>query len=83
MLYSKNPDRFLKNFWPPYFSKAAGCNIWTLNNEKFLDFSVMGVGTNILGYGNKSVDSAVKKIVKKGNLSIKLPRGGKSRRKTN
>ena len=29
----------------------------------------MGVGTNILGYGNKSVDSAVKKIVKKGNLS--------------
>ena len=69
MLYSKNPDRFLKNFWPPYFSKAAGCNIWTLNNEKFLDFSVMGVGTNILGYGNKSVDSAVKKIVKKGNLS--------------
>lgn len=69
MLYSKNPDRFLKNFWPPYFSKAAGCNIWTLNNERFLDFSVMGVGTNILGYGNKFVDNAVKKIVKKGNLS--------------
>lgn len=69
MLYSKNPDRFLKNFWPPYFSKTDGCHIWTLNNEKFLDFSLMGVGTNILGYRNKSVDSAVKKIIKKGNLS--------------
>ena len=29
----------------------------------------MGVGTNILGYSDNSVDNAVKKNINKGNLS--------------
>ena len=29
----------------------------------------MGVGTNLLGYNNKKIDSEVKKVVSKGNLS--------------
>ena len=29
----------------------------------------MGVGTNVLGYGNNLVDNAVKKVIKNGNLS--------------
>ena len=53
MLLSKNPDVFLPNFWPGYFSKAKGCHIWDLENKKYLDFSLMGVGTNILGYSNQ------------------------------
>ena len=31
--------------------------------------SLMGVGTNILGYCNSEVDKAVKKVVEKGNLT--------------
>ena len=31
--------------------------------------SIMGIGTNSLGYGNKEVDHAVKEVVKKGNMS--------------
>ena len=66
-LLSKNPDLFLPNKWPTYFTKSKGCKIWDLNNVSFIDMSLMGVGTNILGYCNSEVDNAVKKAVNKGN----------------
>ena len=69
MLLSKNPDRYLPNAWPTYFKTAKGCIITDLDNNKFKDLSTMGVGTNVLGYGNNLVDNAVKKVIKNGNLS--------------
>ncbi|MDC3382390.1 aminotransferase class III-fold pyridoxal phosphate-dependent enzyme, partial [Candidatus Pelagibacter sp.] len=70
MLLSKNPNRFFNlNNWPVYFKKTKGCEVWDLDNKKFYDFSFMGIGTNILGYNNNYVDSAVKKTIKNGNLS--------------
>ena len=68
-LLSKNPNLFLPNKWPTYFSKSKGCRIWDLNNKPYTDMSLMGVGTNILGYCNSEVDNAVKKAVNKGNLT--------------
>ena len=69
MLFSKNPDLYLPKKWPAYFSKTKGCSIWDLDNKKFVDMSVMGLGTNILGYSNFSVDREVKKVIDQGNLS--------------
>lgn len=69
MLLSKNPNLFLPEKWPTYYSKAKGCYIWGIDKKKYTDMSIMGVGTNILGYGNNEVDEAVKKVVKDGNLS--------------
>ena len=69
MLFSKNPDLFLPNFWPAYFQKTKGCNVWDLEGKKYLDFSLMGVGTNILGYSKKEVDDAVRKVIDQGNMS--------------
>ena len=69
MLLSKNPDRYLPNAWPTYFKTAKGCIITDLDNNKFKDLSTMGVGTNVLGYGNNLVDNAVKKVIQSGNLS--------------
>ena len=69
MLISKNPDFILPNGWPNYFSKTKGCDVWDIDGNKFHDFSLMGVGTNILGYSNKEVDKAVKRVVVKGNMS--------------
>ena len=66
---SKNPNMFLPNKWPTYFSKANGCIIWDLNKKKYIDMSLMGVGTNILGYCNREVDNAVKNIINKSNVS--------------
>ena len=40
-----------------------------LDNKTYLDMSLMGVGTCILGYSNNKVDRAVIKNIKKGNMS--------------
>ena len=69
MLLSKREDRFAPNIWPCYFSKSKKCFVWDLKNKKFTDFSLMGVGTNVLGYSNSEVDNAVKKTIQKGNLT--------------
>jgi glutamate-1-semialdehyde aminotransferase/spore coat polysaccharide biosynthesis protein SpsF (cytidylyltransferase family) len=69
MLFSKNPDLFLPKFWPAYFERTKGCNVWDLEGRKYFDLSMMGVGTNILGYSKKEVDDAVRKVIDKGNMS--------------
>ena len=69
MLLSKRPEMFLPTKWPTYFSKAKGCKVWDLEGTEFIDMSIMGIGTNILGYGNDAVDAAVLDTVKKGNMS--------------
>ena len=69
MLFSKRPDAFLPNKWPSYFRKTKGCQIEGLDGKKYADLSIMGIGTNILGYSNNSVDKAVSKVIKHGNMS--------------
>ncbi len=69
MLFSKNPDLYLPKKWPAYFIKTSKCNIWGIDKKKYLDMSIMGVGTNILGYSNKEVDRAVLKVINNGNMS--------------
>lgn len=69
MLLSKRPEMFLPNNWPSYYSKAKGCNVWDLDGNKYTDMTIMGIGTNTLGYGNEAVDNAVLNVVKSGNMS--------------
>lgn len=69
MLLSKRPEMFLPDQWPSYFSKAKGCSVWDLDGKELIDMSIMGIGTNTLGYGNDEVDAAVMETVKKGNMS--------------
>ena len=69
MLLSKRPEMFLPNIWPTYYSKAKGCNIWDLEGIKYNDMSIMGIGTNILGYGHPEVDAVVKEVINKSNMS--------------
>jgi glutamate-1-semialdehyde 2,1-aminomutase len=69
MLLSKRAEMFLPDQWPAYFSKAKGCHVWDMDGNKFIDMSIMGIGTNILGYGHPEVDEAVQKVVEQGNMS--------------
>ncbi|MDC0186399.1 aminotransferase class III-fold pyridoxal phosphate-dependent enzyme [Gammaproteobacteria bacterium] len=64
MLLSKRPENFLPELWPSYFSKAKGCSIWDLDANKYTDMSIMGIGTNILGYANDKIDSQVIDAIK-------------------
>ena len=69
MLLSKRAEMFLPDQWPAYFSKAKGCRVWDLDGREYLDMAIMGVGTNILGYGHPEVDDAVRATITAGNMS--------------
>ena len=67
MLYLKNLKCY-PNIWPSYFEKSQGCKVWDLDGNRF-NYVCVGIGTNILGYGNKEVDKSVEQVLKKGNMS--------------
>ena len=69
MLLSKRAEMFLPEHWPAYFSKAKGCKVWDMDGKPYTDMSIMGIGTNILGYGHPEVDNAVQQTVVAGNMS--------------
>lgn len=69
MLLSKRAETFLPEQWPAYFSRAKGCTVWDLDGNEYLDVSIMGIGTNILGYGHPEVDDAVRRTIDAGNMS--------------
>lgn len=64
-LYSKYPEY---TGFPRYYQKAKDNYIW-INGKKYLDMSYSGLGTNILGYANKEVNRAVKKVIDDGSMS--------------
>lgn len=69
MLLSKRSEMFLPEQWPAYFSRAKGCQVWDLDGQRYIDMSLMGIGTNILGYGHPEVDDAVRSTIDSGNMS--------------
>ena len=69
MLLSKRAEMFAPEQWPAYFTKAKGCHVWDLEGRELIDMSIMGIGTNLLGYGHPEVDAAVAATVTAGNMS--------------
>ncbi len=69
MLLSKRPEMFLPEKWPAYFSKAKGCKVWDMDGNEYIDMTIMGIGTNTLGYGHPEVDDAVRSTIDAGNMS--------------
>jgi glutamate-1-semialdehyde 2,1-aminomutase len=69
MLLSKRPEMFLPEIWPSYFSKSKGFKVWDFDGKEYVYMSIMGIGTNTLGYCHEEVDEAVKKNITKSNMS--------------
>ena len=69
MILSKRPEMMIPGHWPAYYKKTNGCEIEDIDGNKFYDLSLMGVGTNILGYRKKIIDLKVIKVIKDGNIS--------------
>ena len=69
MLLSKRPEQFLPENWPAYYSRSKGCQVWDLDGKEYIDCSMMGIGTNTLGYANEEVDEAVMRVIRDGNLT--------------
>jgi glutamate-1-semialdehyde aminotransferase len=68
-LLSKRSEMFLPNGWPSYYTKAKGAEVWDLDGNKFIDMSIMGVGSSLLGYADPDVNKAVKKAIDNGVVS--------------
>lgn len=68
-LLSKRPEMFLPDFWPAYYSKAKGCEVWDLDGNKYIDMSFMGIGACVIGYADDDVDAAVKDAIDRGNAT--------------
>jgi glutamate-1-semialdehyde 2,1-aminomutase len=68
-LLSKRPEMFLPEFWPSYYSKAKGCEVWDLDGKRYVDASYMGIGANVIGYADKDINKAVKKAVDFSNMN--------------
>ncbi len=63
--YSKGRDQFPSNA-PNIFVRGKGAYIWDDQNDKYLDFG-MGLRSVSLGYAQKEVINAVKRVLKHGN----------------
>src|SRR3990170_8127620 len=67
-LLSKRPEMFLPDFWPSYYSKAKGVEVFDLDGRRYIDMSIMGVGACVLGYADPDVDRAVKEAINNGSM---------------
>ena len=73
-LFGKRPELSLPgNNWPIYYSKAKGVSLWDLKGKKYLDFSMVGVGTSVLGYADKDIVNVAKKVLTNGNMTTLNP----------
>ncbi len=72
-LFGKRSELYLPDNWPAYYKKAKGCRITDLDNNNFYDFTMVGIGANILGYADKEVVKAANKAVQNGNLTTLNP----------
>ena len=68
-LLSKRSEMFLPEGWPAYYQKAAGAQIWDLDGRRYIDMSIMGMGTCVLGYSHPAVDGAVVRAIRAGGMS--------------
>ena len=67
-LLSKRCEQFLPDYWPAYYRKAKGVDVWDLDNNHYIDMSIMGIGACPLGYADPDVDEAVKTRIDNGSM---------------
>lgn len=72
-LLSKRPEMFAPNVWPPYYSKAKGCEVWDIDGNHYYDMSLNGIASCLLGYNDPDVSEAAKKAIDNGCMSTLNP----------
>ena len=68
-LLSKRPDMYSRGVWPTYFKEAHGVEVIDLDDNKYLDFSIGGIGATVLGYADADVNKAVIDVIQAGSAS--------------
>jgi glutamate-1-semialdehyde 2,1-aminomutase len=68
-LLSKRPEMFAPGLWPAYAREARGCEVVDLDGRRFVDMTMSGIGSCLLGYADPDVVDAVRRRVEKGSMS--------------
>lgn len=55
---SKRPESHIMGVYPTHIQRGLGAHLWDHDGKKYLDF-ICGLGTNILGYANEKVNTAI------------------------
>jgi len=68
-LLSKRAEMYAPEQWPAYYSEADGVRVTDLDGNVYVDMSIMGVGSCVLGYGDDGVDAAARRAIDEGVMS--------------
>jgi len=72
-LLGKRAEMYLPDLWPAYYARASGCEVWDLDGHRFLDFTMVGIGAQTLGYADPDVEKAVIDAVKSAPMCTLNP----------
>lgn len=73
-LFGKRPDLYLPGgAWPTYYSKAKGVTVWGIDKKKYYDFTMVGIGTSVLGYSDPDVNRVAIKTIKMSTMNTLNP----------
>lgn len=64
---SKRPESLIKGVYPTHLKRGLGCYVWDHNDKRYVDF-ITGLGSNLLGYANETINAVVKSALDNGNL---------------
>lgn len=68
-LLSKRPEMFAPDQWPAYYREARGCEVIDIEGRRFIDMSLNGILSTILGFSDPDVNAAVMRRVELGSMS--------------
>ncbi len=73
-ILGKRPEMYLPGGkWPTYYSKSKGIEIYDLKKKKYLDFTMLGVGSCVFGYSDNDINKVAKKVINEGPLTTLNP----------
>ena len=58
---------------PLITAKQKGINIWDLKGKKYLDFTMLGVGSCVFGYSDNDINKVAIEVIKGGPLTTLNP----------
>lgn len=68
-LLSKRPEMYAPERWPAYQTEARGVEVIDLDGRRFIDMSITGIGSTLLGFADPDVNDAVSRRVMLGSMS--------------
>ncbi len=68
-LLTKRPEMHLPDYWPSYYARAKGVEVWDLDGNKYIDMSYSAIGASILGIADPDVDRAVIAAINAGSIA--------------